>query len=97
LCGSFLARTCDLGIAFLLHVPSSDHSRFNWHDISDFFQTTPNLDPTLWRTGRLSPGEYTNTSSPLKVNKPGKLPEPWMRQLPSQNNISHHLGGYSLN
>jgi hypothetical protein len=69
---------------------------FNWHDISVMFQTTPNLDPTLWRTGRISPGEYKNTSSPLKVKQTRKLPEPCIRQLPSKNYISHHLGGDSL-
>jgi hypothetical protein len=94
--GSFLARTSDLRIAFLLHVPSSHHSRFNWHGISVLFQTTPNLDRSLWRTRRLSAGEYTNTSSPLKVNQPGKLPEPGMRQLQAHDYISHHLGGDSL-
>jgi hypothetical protein len=45
LCGSFLARTSDLGIACLLHVPSSDHSRFNWHDTSVLFQSTPIWTP----------------------------------------------------
>jgi hypothetical protein len=96
LCASFLGKSSDLGNAFLHQVPSSDHSRVNCQDISIIFQTTPNPDPTLWRTGRLSRGEYTNTSSPLKVNQSGKLPETWMRQLTSQNYISNHLGGDSL-
>jgi hypothetical protein len=77
LCGSFLWRSSDLGIAFLLLVHCSVHSRKNWHDISLMFQTT-------------------HTSSPLKVNQPGKLPLPWRRQLPSQNYISHQVGGDSL-
>jgi hypothetical protein len=96
LCGRFLARSSDLGIAFLLHVPSSVIQGL---ELSRHFCLVPKnylLEPTVWRTWRLSHGEYKNTSSPLPLNHIRKLPSPWIRQLPSQNYISHHVGGYSL-
>jgi hypothetical protein len=32
----------------------------------------------------------------LQFHQQGKLPLHWMRQFPSQNYISHHVGGHSL-
>jgi hypothetical protein len=61
-------------ITFLLQVPSSACTRFKWDDISVLFQRTPNLEPTFWRTGKLSLGEYKNTRRPSQLNQPGKLP-----------------------
>jgi hypothetical protein len=94
--GSVQTRSSDLKIAFLLHVPLSAHSRLNWHDISVLFKRTPNLEPTLWRTGRVSHGEYKNTSIPLQFPHPGKFHDHWVRQVPSQYYNSHHVGGFSL-
>jgi hypothetical protein len=92
LCGRLLARASELGIAFLLHVPFSAHSRLKRHDIPLMFQRTPNLEPTIWRRGRLSRGEYKNTSSPLHFIQPGTLPTPSMGHLNSLNYISHQVG-----
>jgi hypothetical protein len=39
-----------------------------------FPQGTPNLEPTFWRAGSVSSGDYKNTSSPLPCNQPGKQP-----------------------
>jgi hypothetical protein len=91
LCGRLLTRASQLGIPFLFHVPSSAHSRLKSHDIPLMFRRTPNLEPTIWRRGRLSSGEYKKTSSPLGLNQPGTLPTPWMGQLPSLNYISHQV------
>jgi hypothetical protein len=91
--GSLLARDPELGIAFLLQVPSSAHSRSKWHDIPLMFQRTPNLEHTIWRRGRLSRGVGTKTpQSPLLLNQSGTLATPWMGQLHSPNYMSQQLG-----
>jgi hypothetical protein len=90
--GRLLARAPELGIAFLLHVPSSAHSRSKWHDILLMFQRTPKVEPTSWRRGRLSCGGYKNTPSPLQLNQPGTLATPWMGQLPYPNYMSQQVG-----
>jgi hypothetical protein len=33
------------------------------------FHTTPNLEPTFWRTGSVSSRDYENTSSPLQCHR----------------------------
>jgi hypothetical protein len=91
--GRLLARAPELGIAFLLQVPSSPHSRSKWRDIPLMFQRTPNLEHTIWRRGRLSRGVGTKTpQSPLLLNQPGTLAKPRTGRLPSPNYMSHQLG-----
>jgi hypothetical protein len=91
-CDRFLARSLDLSMALLLHSPNSTGSRPNKDDISLRFQRTSNLEPTFWKTRRVFLWwVQKNDSRPLHFHQPGKLLSHWIRQLPSRNNISHHL------